>query len=676
MKRILLVSMAVLLGFAVVAQTAQLKSGLRTATYTLDQKIGIEPVKLTNFSALPQPSGSGNSDNPDVVTVLTIGQSANAYGYGYQGGQKTMVWADDDLKCLINLHRLGPGTTPPSFSGYLGVDLGLNMGQQSTDWTLNWQIYAATLSGGGTYYMDAARYPQAGIFKPAGATSVSDAYVAYFAPNLSNDGNWGGYSYGRTSLGDQSDSTKHLLWYTPPPYTYIPDGFTIAKPNVIMTTDIEQEWNGTTFVGYTGNLLLNRGVWNTGTLDFDYILNDALPCPTTDNQRPLTDRIAASPDGQTMWVVTLSNNGGAVQIGDFANYYPILFQSNDGGLTWSDPIAVQLDGPDGITGIVDKMLSDYRIEQTFTPPVPAREEIGYTTAWDCDLVVDKWGNPHFGVVIGLAADQDYAIITGEPGDSLLAVYDIYSTDDGVTWQGIKMGIAQTFDGVYGDLTEYNRVNIAINQAGDKVFLTWNDTQTGNTENIEPDVFARGFDLITNKITENSAGQDDCDNVTFLSDVFSQAYFECTSHYVFTDGNEFIIPIVTELLSDPTAPDQPVNFKYLSDFSYTYPDDFTILTGNPEFPTGIDNQGMSTAGLRVFPNPARETATLALNLQRPAGVNLEVTNTIGQVVISKALGSLDAGSHRIALDVSGLEGGVYVCSAFVNGERVSSKLMVE
>jgi len=673
--------MALLIGIAVVAQNAHIKSGIRTASYSVGQKIGIEPVKSgAPVSVTPRPSVPKNGDNPNVVNIITLGTSANGYGYGYWGGQKTMVWADDSLKAIINLHRLGPGASPPSFSGYLGVDLGVNMAQQTTDWTLNNQIYGAFLNAGGTYYLDAARYPAGGIYARNGSTSMNDAYAVYFAPNLSNDGNWGGYSYGRTNLTNLADSTKHLYWYTPPVFTYIPDGFTITNKGVTLVSDIEQEWAGTTLVGYTGNLLVDRGVWNSSTNDFDYELNAAVACPTTDNNRPSTTRIAASPDGQTVWMSTLSNNGGTVQIGPVGNYYPILFQSNDGGITWSDPIAIQLDGPDGIPGIVDKLLSDYRITQVFAEPYPTREEIAYTTAFDCDLAVDKWGNPHIGVVIGIASDQTaYSILTGNPGDSILGVYDIYSTDKGLTWQGIRMGIAQTFRGYYSSdqvIYEDNRVNVAITEAGDKVFLTWLDTQTGGTDNVEPDVYARGFDLVTNMITHNHSGDDDCDNVTFLSDVTMQAWFETTSYNVFTDGNKCIIPIVTELLSDPTDLTQPVTFKYVTDFSYTAPDDYTISTGNPGFPVGIKKNNPNVASVAIFPNPVRDQATISLGLAQGGNVSVEVSNTVGQIVLTRNLGMVNAGSHRFTLDAANLKAGVYFCSVIVNGARYSTKLVVE
>jgi hypothetical protein len=665
MKKVLLFGLALTMSFAVVAQKVSLKQGIPTAKAVHGQKVAIEPAASTNaIPVKPQPSAAKGTD---VVNVITLGTSANAYGYGYSGGQKTMVWADDTLDALINIHRMGPGSTPPSFSGYLGVDVGKNMGQAAGDWTNNWQIYAATLNTGGTYYLDAGRYPQGGIYAPYGTTSVDDAYVAYFAPNLSSTAtSWGGLSWGTVDLSDQSDSTKHMYWYAPPPYTYIPDGFTITQNGYALATDLDQDWSSGSMV-YMGNVTLSRGTWNAATHDFDYEMM-SIPLTTTDAQRPANERIAASPDGNIVWIVALTHSDDAIQIGDSGNYFPVLFKSNDGGETWSDPIGIQLDGPDGIVA-VKNYLSDYMIEQLYGQMVD-RDEIPYTTAFDCDIVVDKWGNPHIGVIIGVSAG-DYSIATA---DSAYAVFDIYSTDDGETWNGVVMGYPWTFRGTFGGLTEDNRVNIAINEPGDHVFVTWNDTQVaGIDDNSSPDVFARGFNLLENKIT-NYNGMDLNTNVTFLSDVTQQSYFECTSHYVFTKPNGgHIIPIVIELL-DNLDPTLPVTFKYISDFSYD-PGDYTISVENPPFPVGV-NEKKENVSVQVYPNPVRDMATLSVNLKQAGNLTLELTNMLGQTVVSVNKGNVSAGAQTYTVDASQLKAGVYFLTVKLNDQKTTSKIVVE
>ena len=662
MKKILLFSLACVLSLAVSAQKAQLRNNVPTQKKVAERLVGQEPVRSHVLPVTPGPSLSG-ADNPDVVNVITIGTAANAYGYGYRGGQKTMVWADDNLDAVINFHRMGPGATPPSFSGYLGFDLGTNGAMTTGDWVVNQQVYAATLNAGGTYYADAARYPQGVIFDPTGK-GINDAYCVFFAPNLSNTlSTWGGYSYGRAKISDLSDSTKHLYWYAPPPYTYIPDGMMLTANGTMLVTDLDQNWESGT-LEYQGNIILNTGTWNAGTSDFDYTM-DLISHPTLDNQRPPNERIAASPDGNTVWIVSLANTGNLPPVcGVQQRFYQVMFKSTDGGATWEDPIEVQLDGPTGIPAILN-FLSDYRIQQLFTPPYPARDEIPYTTAFDCDIVVDKWGLPHIGVVVGVSADG-YSIATG---DSSYAVFDIFYSSVDATWCAVLMGHPTTFRGDFGDLYEDNRVNASINPAGDKVFISWLDTQLpGVTDNIYPDVFLRGFDLFTNMITAAP------DNVTLLSDVTQQAYFACASYYTFTEGDDCRIPIVTELLSDPNDPAQPVTFKYIADYEVS-PSDFVVPAGPCTFPVGIDPKPRVNA-VSVYPNPVRDLAVVNVILVTSAKVSISVTNMLGQTVVDQSKGSLEAGAQQFTLDLAKFPAGVYYCTVLINGEKYSQKLIVE
>jgi hypothetical protein len=106
---------------------------------------------------------------------------------------------------------------------------GINRGATQSDWTNQIQCYAATLSATPEYY-DAARYPSAAIYNPSGNTNLSNAYLTFIAPNFANTvvNGFGGYSHGTANLANPADTTKHLRWYAPPPYTYLPSGFTIA----------------------------------------------------------------------------------------------------------------------------------------------------------------------------------------------------------------------------------------------------------------------------------------------------------------------------------------------------------------------------------------------------------------------------------------------------------------
>ncbi|MBN1199449.1 MAG: T9SS type A sorting domain-containing protein [Bacteroidales bacterium] len=670
MKKILLFSVAIVIGLAVTAQTFQLKNTVPTAKQVTEQAVGIEPVSANASPVTPGPV-MVNGDGVDVVSVITIGTAANAYGNGYAGGQKTIVWADPVLGAVTNFHRMGPGTDPPGLSGYLAYDLGINKGMSAGDWTVNNQAYNSVENGGGTYFVDAARYPQAVIYDPMG-DGMDEAYCAYFAPNLSNTiSTWGGLSWGLSRFSDPSDSTKHLYWYDPPPYTYIPDGMMLLGDGKIIVTDLDQNWESGSLV-YEGNITLFTGVWNPTLMDIEYTIS-SLEHPTLDNQRPANERVGASPNGKHVWIVSLANTGDLPPVGGVQErFYPVMFHSDDYGVTWSDPMPVQLDGTDGIEPIKN-YLSDYRIEQLFTPPYPTRDEIPYTTAFDCDIVVDAWGNPHIGVVVGVSADG-YSIATG---DSAYAVFDIYSPDKGDTWCAVLLGNPWTFRGTFGDLTEDNRVNASVNYAGDKVFFTWLDTQVpGVTDNINPDVFARGFDLVLNAVTCDDNGQDQPSNVTFLSDVTQEAYFSTASYYTFTMGEFDYIPIVAELLSDPNDPAASVTFKYIPDFAYQ-DGDYTIERPNcpVPFPVGVNNK-KADLQISVYPNPVTDIAVMKVDMVQAGNVQISLTNMLGQTVATLDKGYVEAGNQEFTLDASRLNAGVYFATIQINGEKYTRKVVVE
>ncbi len=631
----------------------------------------IEPLSNAPLPAATFAQGSNNGSK-GIVSVIPIGTSANAYGYGYAGGQKTLVWADDNLKVVINTHRMGPGSTPPSLSGYLAVDRGLNMGATPADWTNNYQIYNALMPGG-QYYLDAARYPQGVIYNPEGNSDPANAYVVFYAPNLSSTATtWGGQSYGVANLMNNADSTKHLRPYNPPPFTYIPDGMDINRQGVVLVSDIDQDWT-TGSVVYQGNIIIYRGVWDAVEKDVFYE-DILLPVATLDNSRPADDRVAFSPDGQTAWMVTLGNTGNLTTPG-MLNYYPILYKSTDAGQTWEGPIEVQLDGENGIYAVVYELLDDTMIAALFNPPLPDRTQIGYTTAFDCDIVVDKFGNPHIGVIVGVTGSNDYSIVTAY---GAFAAMDIYSLDGGTTWVGQIMGYPKQFRGTFGDLTEDNRIQIASNWAGDKVFVAWLDTDPSIAqENNQPDIYCRGFDLMANKVTGVAQGAGYLDlpnNVTYFSDVYFQAYFFAMSRYIFTDNDKYTIPFVVEGLTDPAGVTNPVQFKYIPDFYYTDAD-FVFPVGNPGVGIAPVNR-IEAAVSQINPNPAQEKAKVMLSLEKPTRVSYSILNAASQKVYESTPVNCSAGTSYLNIPVSNLRSGVYFVNFNIGNERVTRKLMVK
>ena len=636
----------------------------------------------TNFRVstvvVPLPN-KPSSEN--TVTVIPLGTSANGIGWGYAGGQRTHLWADDSLKTITLVHRMGPAPSPPNISGYLAVDKAENMGQSPDDWVTNWQIYASNRYSGGSY-QDEARFPQAGIVNFQANSNSNKSYITYFAPVLANSSNWRNYADGRVKWNNQSDSTKLITAFNPPPYHYTPDGFFISQDNKAFVVDLD--YNSVTGL-YNNNLIVGVGTWNNTSYDFQYTYS-ALPLTTAPGTIPLHPRIAADPSGQNVWIACIGDNGGVIPVADSSYYYPIFFSSRDGGQTWSEPIAVQLDGPNGISA-VRNFVPQWLLDSLWNGDPPPRDQIAYSTAFDCDLVVDKWSRPHIGVGIHLAGTNAHSVITI---DSAFTIFQIYSCDwEGATWCGRTIGWPKQFRGYFPasqNITEDNRVNTSINKNGDHVFFIWLDSQSsGDTANEHPDVFARGYDLLSWNYT-NSNGLDAGTNITGSSSISSSAWFADASYYTFTkpEGSN-IIPIATEAITDENIINNPVSFKYIPDFSFIQ-SDYTILYNSGlgaddcEYKCyeGINENSINNSVLTasVNPNPAAESATLVMDIPETSLVVIDFYSGLGEHIFHKEFDFPLPGRHAVNLDVSHFTPGIYFYAVSLKAQRTSGKLIVD
>jgi hypothetical protein len=64
-------------------------------------------------------------------------------------------------------------------------------------------------------------------------------------------------------------------------------------------------------------------------------------------------------------------------------------------------------------------------------------------------------------------------------------------------------------------------------------------------------------------------------------------------------------------------------------------------------------------LSAVPNPATSSATIGWTLRERSRTTLEVRNSIGERIMTKTLGTLEAGNYQEVLDVTALPAGVYI-----------------
>jgi len=668
MRKILLLTLLIGFGLFSIAQTVQVKSHLKTEKAVDKMAVGYEPVNSAYLTRAKTELPSHNYKGTDFVNVVPIGTAANAYGYGYAGGQKTLLWADKDLNAVTNIHRMGGALDPGGYSGDLGYDISEDGG---LTWSTMREVYVAISNQGGTYYSDAARYPNHAIYNPMGNTDPNEAYMAYFAPTLDGTNDiWGGYGYGRAKIGDPNDTIRHIETSRPGEgvMLYIPDGFTITHLGDAWVADINQDWTSGG-LNYLGDIHVRRGVWDDTEKDFMYE-ELFFELSTVDNGRPTNCKVAFAPDGMTGWVAVLADNG-EVPISSGQSYYPILWKTEDGGENWSDPIIAPIAGEDGIGGIQD-FLSDEELAELFEAPLPDRDEIAFTTAFDFDMHVDAFGVPHIAVIVGVTSDP-YTIVTGMSevsGYIFTCAADIFTLDGGETWQAHILGRQKTFRGEFGaDYTEDNRIQIASTWDGTKMFVTWLDTDLpGVTDNNQPDIWLRGIDVVNNALTTNN-GDDKPYNVTEFSEAMWQSYFNATSHYVFDDGGNYTIPLSYQV-GNPEDPAVQVQIYYITDFMVNE-SEFTLV--------GIEDEDNSLATFEVsqnFPNPANSSTTITVTLEEATSLSFEIFNMMGQKVFEIPTQKYGSGIQPITFEASEFSNGVYFYTVTAGETQVTMKMIVD
>jgi hypothetical protein len=533
------------------------------------------------------------------------------------------------------------------------------------------EIYIATNNAGGSYYTDAARYPHHGLWNPAGNTDLANTRMIYFAATLDGSNaadSWGGYAFGRVNLGDYTDTTKNLIATHDEFYQYIPDAFEITTEGNAFVVDINQDWSTGT-VSYMNSLIVNKLSYDETSNDYELtqeLLDAPVDAATT---RPAHTSVAFAEDSQTGYIVMIADNGTTEVISGGLGFYPVFYKTTDGGISWSDPIGIQLAGPNGLQGIVQDLLTDEQIVELYVDPIPAREEIPYTTAFDSDIAVDANGNLHIAVVVGVVGTDAYSIVSAS---DMFAAYDIYTTDGGTSWYAVKLGSINQLRGTWpGDYTEDNRIQITVSPDRETIFVSWIDTDLEEIEdNTRPDIFIRGLrpnQWGTADLT-CAEGQPVPTNVTFFSEGMWNATFDAVSNVSLFDGEKYTIPMTYQPLAPGVDPGTAVEYKYITNFYFTDAD--FCLVGENEFSESNNEIGQN------FPNPFNDKTYVKLSLAHSSFVNVKVFNLTGQQVFDKEYGYQQAGSCTITINSENIPAGVYFYTITAGDAQATRKMIVK
>ena len=648
MKKFLLIN--VLLGIFNLCnaqQTYTFKSGIKTTTLSVNSTQN-SPSKIIYPENLSHPT------DVNIVNIIDIGTSVNVYDFA---ANLRSLWVDPELNTISFYHRMGGALDPDGNAGDLGYDI-------STDGGITWNTMIRNF-----YFGDmVGSNPHHGIYNPEGNDDPENAYVVYNLSGANQQSS--GFVHGVSNIGDTSyhiqdfDSTNAYGDYNPSAFTINSQG------NVFIVTPMFNDFE------YLDSLIITKGVWNESLQNLEYSNSKIEAIFADELSGPIDIKIAFGADGEVGYITTLGNNGMAEQVEGFTNYYPIYWKTTDGGETWAGPEFIQMDGDTGLIGIVNHLLTDQQISELFEGDMPPRREISYTTAFDHDITVDNNDLLHIAVVIGPSGSDPYSIIT-ESG--YIYAMDIHSQNSSAKYCTAKMGSMYTFEGTFGEYTEYNRIHITKNQNGDKVFISWLDTDIEDAENNnQPNIWCRGYEPSTTIKTPNSSGEDAPTNVTLFSGGMWASFFGTSSNMAFENEDGWTIPFVFVFFENEDFTG-PVQYKYITDFSFNE-SDFTpelkeyTFCGNL---VGTEEKLISNISIsQNSPNPFHNQTTFNINLTNNSDVIMEVYSVDGKLVTSNNYDNLPSGKNQIIFKTNGLKSGIYLYTFDINGEKTSGKMIIK
>lgn len=92
-------------------------------------------------------------------------------------------------------------------------------------------------------------------------------------------------------------------------------------------------------------------------------------------------------------------------------------------------------------------------------------------------------------------------------------------------------------------------------------------------------------------------------------------------------------------------------------------------------TGIAEANTAVANIAVYPSPAKNSASLSLDLIQNETITVNVVNTVGQVVYSESMKDLSAGNHVVNFNTEAWANGIYNVNVSTTNGTTNVKLVV-
>jgi hypothetical protein len=210
-----------------------------------------------------------------------------------------------------------------------------------------------------------------------------------------------------------------------------------------------------------------------------------------------------------------------------------------------------------------------------------------------------------------------------------------------------------------------RIQVSRNDAGDKIFYSWTETDTtttGHHFNTYPELYAKGYDVYLSSLTNKT--------LVIGTNVSSPsvAGFGIFWHYMspkVIDAGAGIYEIPFTFSGDPTFGGiTPVDHYYIKGFQFS----------NTNFVSVKNLSNINNTSSKVYPNPTNNKTQIEFNLNSISDIKVEITNGLGQVINTMNINNGQAGTHIVEVDLSDENTGVYFYTITTNSGKLSGKIV--
>lgn len=644
MKKLVLSIIAISLTVGSFAQNRLSFQSRKTIT-TVDGETKLRDTPSALNTAVPVRSGK-HTPRTMTVSVTDIGHSPNHLTVGF--GAKTAIFAHPAINTVEQIFRNSPATTGVGSSGYYNYALSTDGGNT---WAADqYPLYEAT--GGAAPPFANGRYPESFIYNPTGNTNPDNAFICFSGSGLAgSNGSWGGIPNGALQI--QAGSTPYQAEVLSDRTQVIGCMMPSIFNNKSYIADLAVD--AVTLLDYVDSIALYTGTWNTTNNAYDYTYTPVYAPVGVDaagGKVAYETRIAFAPNSNIGYITVLGHPDYAIYADSVI--VPMIYKTTDGGATWTSLGMLDLSN----LGAVLPVAADY------------------STWTEHDLIVDNAGNAHIAVACGTGSNNNtFGTAPGSWG-----VFDIYTTNGGTSWFAQLLDKPQTFEYIWASADnatpEDSREQASITGAGDKVFMSWFDTDTttwGTSENAFPDLHVCALNLSTGLWTPAM-------NMTAGTLADGGCSFGNVSPFVLGATGTYTIPMSFQYLVDPTIGLAETTHRYVGGLEVT--DAQFTVAGTPTpltliSTTGVHENNSVSKSIIVYPNPASgRSNTLAFSMDKTAKVTVELLNTIGQVSKTIEYGVVNAGEQKLNLDVEGLQAGIYVVKVKAGDSVAVSKITVK